>query len=104
MLHVVLEHDPAVEDQRVDDEGFLTAQAEQRMGDPHLDVFACFLRDERRPIQGGLLGRLWWRWLYVERLWVTPALRGQGHGRHQIANEEGARGSQKATFHYNSLC
>ena len=103
MPRIVLEHDPAVEDQRVVDEGFLAAQA-GRVGDPRLDVFACFLRDERRHIQGGLLGRLWWRWLYVERLWVTPALRGQGHGRHQIANEEGARGSQKATFHYNSLC
>lgn len=52
MLHIVLEHDPAVEDQRVIDEGFLTAQAD-RVGDPHLDVFACFLRNERRQIQGG---------------------------------------------------
>ena len=72
MLHIVLEHDPAVEDQRIIDEGFLTAQAD-RVGDPDLDVFACFLRDERRQIHGGLLGRLWWRWLYVERLWLAPA-------------------------------
>ena len=42
------------------------------MGDPHLDVFACFLRDERRPIQGGLLGRLWWR-LAVRRAAVGDA-------------------------------
>jgi GNAT superfamily N-acetyltransferase len=87
MPHIVLEHDPAVEDQRVIDEGFLTAQAD-RVGDPHLDVFACFLRDERRHIQGGLLGRLWWRWLYVERLWVTPALRGRGYGRHLLERAE----------------
>ena len=87
MLHIVLEHDPAVEDQRIIDEGFLTAQAE-RVGDPHLDVFACFLRDELRQIQGGLLGRLWWRWLYVERLWLAPALRGQGHGRHLLKQAE----------------
>ena len=87
MLHIVLEHDPAVEDQRVIDEGFLTAQAD-RVGDPHLDVFACFLRDERRQIHGGLLGRLWWRWLYVERLWLAPALRGRGHGRHLLERAE----------------
>ena len=87
MLHIVLEHDPAVEDQRVVDEGFLTAQAD-RVGDPHLDVFACFLRDERRQIQGGLLGRLWWRWLYVERLWVTPTLRGRGHGHRLLERAE----------------
>jgi len=87
MLHIVLEHDPAVEDQRIIDEGFLTAQTD-RVGDPHLDVFACFLRDERRHIQGGLLGRLWWRWLYVERLWVTPALRGRGHGHRLLERAE----------------
>ena len=29
MLHIVLEHDPAVEDQRIIDEGFLTAQADR---------------------------------------------------------------------------
>ena len=50
MLHIVLEHNPAIEDQRIIDEGFLTAQAE-RMGDPHLDVFACFPR--RAPTHPG---------------------------------------------------
>jgi GNAT superfamily N-acetyltransferase len=79
LLHIVLEHDPAVEDQRVLEEGFLTAQA-ARVGDPRLDVFACFLRDDRRHVHGGLLGRLWWRWLYVERLWLASSLRGQGYG------------------------
>ena len=41
MLHIVLEHDPAVEDQRVIEEGFLTAQA-ARVGDPRLDGFSVF--------------------------------------------------------------
>ncbi len=87
MLHVILEQNPAVEDQRVIEDGFLAAQA-ARVGDPHLDAFACWLRDDRRQIHGGLLGRLWWRWLYVERLWVAPARRGQGHGRRLLQHAE----------------
>ena len=42
MPHIILEHDPAVEDQRIIDEGFLTAQAE-RAGLP-LPVYPHMLR------------------------------------------------------------
>lgn len=78
MWRVILEHDPAVEDQRLVDEGFLSSPT-ARVDDPHLNGFACWLRDDRRRVRVGLLGRLRWCWLYVERLWLAPALRSQGH-------------------------
>jgi GNAT superfamily N-acetyltransferase len=38
------------------------------------------LRGEHSDILGGLLGQLWGGWLQVGYLWVSEAIRGQGHG------------------------
>ena len=39
-------------------------------------------------VAGGLLGRTFWRWLYVEMLFVPEALRGQGLARSVLALAE----------------
>ena len=67
----------------------------------HLDTFnvavtglyeyysvSVFLRDEHDEVLGGCLGEIWGGWLSVNFLWVTGALRGQGHGRRLLAAAE----------------
>jgi len=46
------------------------------------------LRDAAGVIQGGLLGAINWRWLWVRNLAVSPALRGQQLGSRLLAAAE----------------
>lgn len=39
-----------------------------------------YLRDDDGHVVGGLIAYVAWQWLYVDRLWVEAARRGQGHG------------------------
>ena len=52
-----------------------------------------FLRDLSGDIVGGLVGGTYWRWLYVEALWVSSSYRGRGYGRELLraAEEEAVR-------------
>ena len=51
-----------------------------RIGEPMEEPVRIFLRDERGQIVGGLLGHIRWRWLYVAKLWIHEAHRGEGYG------------------------
>lgn len=58
-------------------------------GGPDADrPLALVLRDADGGVQGGLWGRSYWRWLFVELLVVAPACRGQGLGRRLMAAAE----------------
>ncbi len=57
----------------------LRAHNEARHGPAGLEPVAFLVRDGDRVV-AGLLGRLWWRWLHVEKLWVSEGLRGRGVG------------------------
>ena len=52
-----------------------------------------FLRDEHGALAGGLLGYIFWGWLYVEILWLAEAARGQDYGSRMLdlAEQEAAR-------------
>jgi len=39
-----------------------------------------FLKNRRGEVLGGLTGHIWGGWLHVKFLWITEAIRGQGHG------------------------
>jgi ribosomal protein S18 acetylase RimI-like enzyme len=63
-----------------------------------------FLRSARGEWLGGLTGYVWGGWLHVNFLWVSEALRGQGHGTRlmdaaeAMARERGATGATLETF------
>ncbi|MDE1900435.1 MAG: GNAT family N-acetyltransferase [Alphaproteobacteria bacterium] len=42
---------------------------------------AIMRRDGGGAVVAGLTGKTFWDWLYIDILWVAPALRGQGMGR-----------------------
>ena len=61
-------------------------------GDPAYVPLSLFLRDEGGAVAGGLLGDLYYGWLFVRILWVADEHRGGGHGERLVrAAEEEAR-------------
>lgn len=58
----------------------LRSYNERHAGPANFERVALFLRDEAGVVKGGLVGRRAWGWLYVEFLWVSDELRGQGFG------------------------
>jgi GNAT superfamily N-acetyltransferase len=68
-----------------------------------------FLKSTRGEWLGGLTGYLWGGWLHVNFLWVTEALRGQGHGARLMdtaeafALEHGARSATLETHSFHAL-
>ena len=48
------------------------------------------LRDAAGAIVGGAYGATMWRWVVIDGLWVSEALRGQGHGSRLLSAAESA--------------
>ena len=76
------------------------------------DAFApltLFVRDAQGTVVGGLLGGTYWSWLYVEILWLSDAIRGQGYGSRllaeaeRIARERGCIAAQLDTMSWQAL-
>jgi GNAT superfamily N-acetyltransferase len=61
---------------------------ERYAGPGRLRKVHLFLRDSVGVIQGGLLGRCVWEWLYVETLWIADSLRGRGLGTRLLRQAE----------------
>lgn len=66
----------------------LRAFNEAVVGDPKLSPLNLFLRDPQGTIVGGLLGHVYYGWLFVSNLWVADEHRGGGHGARLLARAE----------------
>lgn len=55
---------------------------------PEWSHLRFFLRDGEGSIRGGLLGEIYFGWLYVSILWVDEAHRGKGWGKRMLAAAE----------------
>jgi len=66
------------------------------------------VRDTDGAVIGGLLGNTKWGWLYVDKLWMSDAARGQGIGSRllaraeEIARERGCVGAFLSTFEHQA--
>ncbi|HEX8696638.1 MAG TPA: GNAT family N-acetyltransferase [Longimicrobium sp.] len=86
-LTLTIENDAREEDVRfVYDQ--LVAFNRAHAPDPGWDHLRLFVRDEAGRIQGGLLGEIYFGWLYVSILWIAEAHRGAGWGRRLLARAE----------------
>lgn len=105
--HVSIEPDARDDDVEVVQTG-LRAFNVERIGDPAEEPVRIFLRDDDGRIVGGLLGHIRWRWLYVAKLWIGAAHRGNGHGVELMtaaeshARQRGCLGSYLDTFEYQA--
>lgn len=82
----------------------LRAHLRQTWGDAGRRDVSVYLRDDDGDVIGGIVARIAWRWLYVERLWIHLAHRGFGHGSRLLqaaeahAVESGCLGIHLDTF------
>ncbi|MGA7616218.1 MAG: GNAT family N-acetyltransferase [Thermoanaerobaculia bacterium] len=86
-ITVSIEPDASIEDQNEVVRGLMRHNA-SRHGAPGLERVNLLVRDAQQKVLGGLLGRIWWQWLYVEKLWVGDELRGRGYGRELLSRAE----------------
>ncbi len=66
----------------------LAAFNEAIVGDLNYRPLACFVRDSRGEVVGGVVGGTYLGWLYVDTLWVRQDLRGHGYGSRLLAAAE----------------
>ena len=85
-LRLTLDADPA---------GAFRAQLGQRINAFHGETvpfrserFTLQLHDAHARLCGGLSGAMSWQWLFIEALWIDPALRGRGAGRALMGQAE----------------
>jgi len=72
----------------------------EKAGDNKFTRLCYALQDSEEEIVGGILGEVYWEWLYVDLLWVKEELRGQGYG-HQLLTkleEEGCKLGAKNAY------
>lgn len=86
-LKITVESKPRPEDQKVVNDGLMGYNS-ALFGDSNYESFAVFLRTADGGVVGGLSARLWWHWLYVEKLWIAEAYRGKSYGRHLLQAAE----------------
>ena len=78
-------------------------------GLPESSDVSVYLRDDDGAVVGGIVARIAWGWLYVERLWVDAAHRRRGHGARLLeaaeahALERGCQGVHLDTFGDDAL-
>ena len=73
----------------------------KQKGGPENFQHLCFaLRDAKQQVVGGLIGEIYWGWLYINLLFVREELRGQGYGDKimSLAEEEAQRRGAKHAF------
>ena len=85
--------------------GLATFNKEQA-GDNQFERLCYAIQTPGEEIVGGILGEVYWGWLYIDLLWVKEELRDQGYG-HQLltqledeARQRGAKHAYLDTFSF----
>jgi ribosomal protein S18 acetylase RimI-like enzyme len=78
-LKLEVNEQPSPEDFRVILDGVRTFNRDVT-GNERPRPVACFLRDDKDRIVGGVQGNFWGRSVHIDALWVDETCRGQGHG------------------------
>ena len=84
----------------------LSAFNVDKVGDNEFKRICYAIHDDDEKIVGGILGEVYWNWLFVDLLWIEAPLRGQGFG-HQLltqleddARQLGAKHAYLDTFSF----
>lgn len=90
-FNIKIESSPDEEVQRLIDNGLDSFNAE-RYGPDNAQNLWALAHDDDGNVVGGLKGRTFYSWLFIDWLWVSPVARGHGVGSDLIARaEEAAR-------------
>jgi GNAT superfamily N-acetyltransferase len=82
----------------------LSAYNQRVLGSERHEPMRLLVRDGKGQVVGGLLGELYYSWLYIAILWVHEDLRGRGIGRQLMAvAEEYASNRGRTHAHVDTL-
>jgi GNAT superfamily N-acetyltransferase len=80
----------------------------EQAGDNKFNRLCFVLQAPDQEIVGGVLGEIYWDWLYIDLLWVKDDLRGRGYGHRLLthaedeARQRGAKNAFLDTFSFQS--
>jgi GNAT superfamily N-acetyltransferase len=102
-LTITFEPDAAGQDLDVINTG-LSAFNDRVLGSQRYEPMRLLVRDANGQVVGGLLGELYYNWLYIAILWLHEDIRGQGIGRRLMATaEEYAASRGRTHVHVDTL-
>ena len=78
--------------------GKLDAHSRSTIGSSHRKPVELEAKNEKGTLVGGLVGRTYWNWLYVEMLCVDPKYRGRGLGERLLREAEGLAKSRGCKY------
>jgi GNAT superfamily N-acetyltransferase len=108
VANITVELEPATDTTRALFEGLFNSNVE-RAGDEKIERLCVVARDVNGSLIGGIYGEIYWGWLHVLALWVTPKLRRQRLGTQLLSRAEdealakGCRGAYLDTFTFQSV-
>jgi GNAT superfamily N-acetyltransferase len=88
--------------------GGVASYNKQQAGDNKFQRLCFVLQAPDQTIVGGMVGEIYWEWLYIDLLWVKDELRGRGYGHRiltlaeQEARQRGARNVYLDTFSFQA--
>jgi len=97
MPTLTFDDNPKADDIAVLSKG-LIAYAHAQKGLPPITCFALYIKDEQNQIIGGLNGACLYGCLYIDQLWLSDPLRGQGYGKALMNKAEEHGKQQGCTF------
>jgi GNAT superfamily N-acetyltransferase len=98
VLSIAVEVEPATDVTRTLFDGLSQANVE-RTGDGKIERLCVVARDSGCTLMGGIYGEIYWGWLNILALWVTPELRRRGLGTQLLSRAEAealAKGCHRA--------
>jgi GNAT superfamily N-acetyltransferase len=105
---ITVESEPTADTTRTLFDGLFRSNVE-RTGDGDIERICVIARDAGGSIVGGIHCEIYWGWLHVLALWVTPELRRQRLGTQLLSRAEtealskGCRGAYLDTFTFQSV-
>ncbi|MCL6707962.1 GNAT family N-acetyltransferase [Pseudomonas sp. R2.Fl] len=88
-IRIEIEAEPDEQDRRLIDEGLDIFNASKAGPDNGQDLWVI-ARDSDDSLMGGLKGRTFYQWLFIDWLWVSPAARSHGVGLQLLMKAETA--------------
>ena len=86
-LSIAVEIEPATDVTRALFDGLSQSNVE-RTGDGKIEHVCVIARDSGSTLMGGIYGEIYWGWLNILALWVTPQLRRRGLGTQLLSRAE----------------
>jgi ribosomal protein S18 acetylase RimI-like enzyme len=80
----------------------------QQAGDDKAQRLCFALMGPGQVIAGGVIGAIYWDWLYIDLMWVKDDLRGRGFGHHLLTlvedegRQRGAKNAYLDTFSFQA--